>query len=190
MRWPSSPTADLIAGFILLFGLLQLGEIFGVGISLVALATPIARPWTLVTSVYFHSGIGHLIANSVALALIGFLLERRTTRIRFHVFVLISGMIAGLGELLVGNMLGTPPAVIGASGGILALYGYLVAGNPITGSVLNRFDITKRTGLIIAVGAAIVITVLTAGPSVALVAHAVGFFLGALAGHFHLLSVN
>jgi len=60
-----------------------------------ALSTPLSvAPWTVVTSVYAHGSIGHLLANALALLLVGPLVERRTTRLRFHAFVIGTGALA------------------------------------------------------------------------------------------------
>lgn len=135
------------------------------------------RPWTLVTSVYAHASLGHLFANAVALALVGFAVERFTTRIRFHTFVLVTGMLAGLTELYISDLVGPPVAVIGASGAILALYGYVLAGNSLTGGLLGR-----RGKVVLVVIVAFGVTFLTAAPGVALITHFTGIVLGLIAG--------
>ncbi|MFB6301583.1 MAG: rhomboid family intramembrane serine protease [Haloferacaceae archaeon] len=109
-----------------------------------------------------------LVPNAVALALVGFPLERFTTRTRFHIFVLLTGMVAGVSQSVVGGLVGRPTAVLGASGAILALYGYALAGNPLTGGLLVRLEIGRRAKLLLLAGGALAVTVLTAGPGVAL----------------------
>ncbi|MUW15531.1 rhomboid family intramembrane serine protease, partial [Halorubrum sp. CBA1125] len=79
----------------LLVGLLQavLGVVGLAGVF--ALSAPLAvAPWALVTSVYAHGSIGHLFANALSLLLVGPLVERRTTRPRFHAFVVGTGALA------------------------------------------------------------------------------------------------
>lgn len=191
MRWPGSPTADLLALFAVVFVAQQIGGLVGVGVAWFALALPLTvAPWTLVTSVYAHATLGHLAANALALALVGFALERFTTRLRFHAFVLLTGALAGLAELLVGALLGGAEAVIGASGAILALYGYVLAGNPLAGGLVSRLNPGRRGTLAILAAAAIVLTVLTARSGVALVAHAAGFVIGLVSGRLHVLRVE
>ena len=182
-----SPTLELLVAFAALFVLQLVAGLLGGGLGWFALSAPFARPWTLVTSVYAHASLSHLFANAVALALVGFALERFTTRWRFHAFVLVTGMLAGLAELLVGGLLGRPVAVLGASGAVLALYGYVLAGNPLTGGLLARFDLGYRARTALLVGVAVAVTVLTAGAGVALVAHFTGVVLGAVGGRLHVL---
>lgn len=187
MQDPNSPTVDCLVLFGVVFVCQRLGGLVGVGTPWFALVTPVTRPWTLVTAVYAHASLAHLLANAVAIAVVGLALERTTTRFRFHAFVLATGALAGLAELLVGALLGTPVAVLGASGAVLALYGYVLAGNPITGGVLGAVD-PGRLGKALAV--AFVVTVLTAGPGVALVAHFTGFGVGLVAGRVGVLRVG
>ena len=189
MRNPDSPTIDLLVVFGVVYLFQQLGGIFGLGTAWFALAAPVARPWTLVTNVYAHASLGHLLANAIALGIVGIALERFTTRARFHGFVLLTGMVAALMQLLVGMFVGTPVAVLGASGAILALYGYVLAGNPITGGLLGLVELSRRAKVALIVGIALVMTVVTAGPGVALVAHFTGFSLGLIAGRLRVLRV-
>ena len=189
MRRPRSPTVDLLLVIIGVYLVQTIGGIVGLGAVWFALATPVRRPWTLITTVYAHASIQHLLTNAVALAVVGLALERSTTRGRFHAFVLVTGALAAVAELLVGAVLGTRVAVLGASGAILALYGYVLAGNPLTGGLLSWVELGRRGKVLLVAGIAIAVTVLTAGPGVALVAHFTGFVLGLVAGRRRVLRV-
>ncbi|WP_049936338.1 rhomboid family intramembrane serine protease [Haloplanus natans] len=190
MRRPNSPTIDLLILFGVVYLFQQLGGVFGLGTAWFALAAPVARPWTLVTNVYAHASLGHLLANAIALGIVGIALEQFTTRARFHGFVLVTGVLAALTQLLVGILLATPVAVLGASGAILALYGYVLAGNPIAGGLLGLVELSRRAKVVLIVGIALVMTIVTAGPGVALVAHFTGFCLGLVAGRLRVLRVR
>ncbi|MFB6359840.1 MAG: rhomboid family intramembrane serine protease [Halobacteriales archaeon] len=191
MRWPRSPTAELLVLFGLVYLVQQLGGLIGLGFVSFALALPLSvAPWTLITSVYAHASLDHLFANAVALGVVGFALERFTTRLRFHAYVLLTGAMAGLAEVVFGGLLGGRSVVMGASGAVLALYGYVLAGNPVTGGVLDRLNLGRRAKLVLVVGMAVLLTLLTARSGVALVAHATGFGLGLLAGRRHVLRVE
>lgn len=187
MDWPDSPTADLLAVFAVVFAAQHLGAIAGIGVAWFALSAPLAAPWTLVTSVYAHASVGHLVANAVALAVVGFALERFTSRLRFHGFVLVTGVAAGAAEWAVSDLAGASTAVLGASGAILALYGYVLAGNPVTGGLLARLPVGRRGKLALLGGVVVVLTLLTARSGVAVVAHAAGFALGLVSGRYHVL---
>lgn len=191
MRWPVSPTLDLLAVFGAVFAIQVVGGLVGLGVGWFALALPVSVfPWTIITSVYAHASATHLFANAVALAVVGFALEQFTTRARFHAFVLVTGALAGLAELSVAGLLGGTTAVLGASGAILALYGYALAGNPLAGGLLARLDLGPRGKLVLLGAVAALVTLLTARSGVALVAHATGLAMGLVAGRFHVLRVE
>jgi membrane associated rhomboid family serine protease len=157
---------------------------------LFALSTPIAvRPWTLLVSVYAHAGIGHLASNAIVLALVGFPVERVTTKWRFHAFFAGVGMAAGIAQVAVSGLVGPGTAVLGASGAVFGLLGYLLAGNPVTDAVLGWLPLSSRMRTALLLALALGVTLLTAAPGVALVAHFTGFVLGLLSGRARLLSV-
>ena len=162
--------------------------------SLFVLTTPVARnPWTVVTSVYAHSGLSHLVANAVALTFVGVLLERQTTPARFHAFFLLTGALAGLAEVwitpLTGLVLGGPTqaSVLGGSGAIFALLGYLLTSNRLTDRVVGSIQLSPRVQIAAFAAIAVVVTLATARPQVALVAHFTGLLFGLLAGRAHVL---
>ena len=178
-------------GITLLVGaaqaLLSLVGIFG----LLALSTPLSfAPWTLVTSVYAHDSVGHLVANAVALLLVGPLVERRTTRLRFHAFVVATGALAGVAQVTLGGLLGPPSAVLGISGAVFALGGYLLAGNVVSATLFDRLRLSPRVQFLLFGLVAVVLTATTAAPGVALVAHATGAFCGLAAGRVGLLDAR
>lgn len=182
-----SATMDLLLVFGAVFLAQQALGFVGYGQGWFALAAPVERPWTLVTSVYAHSSVEHLLVNALALLLVGIPLERFATRFRFHAFVLVTGMAAGLAEIGVGLLVGTSVAVVGASGAILALYGYALAGNPLTGGFLARLELSRKATALIVVVLAGLITLLTSGPGIAVIAHVTGFILGLVGGRKRVL---
>jgi membrane associated rhomboid family serine protease len=190
MRRPNRPTVDLLLLFAGVFVFQQIAGVVGFGLEWFALATPIRRPWTLVTTVYAHATLGHLLANAVGVVVVGLFLERSTTRVRFHVFVLVTGMISALAEFLVGAALGSPVAVLGASGAVLAGFGYVLASNRVAGGVLSRLDLGRRGSAALLLALAVAVTVVTVGPGVAIVAHFTGFVVGAVAGRLGVLRVG
>jgi membrane associated rhomboid family serine protease len=149
-----------------------------------------ARPWALVTSVYAHAGPTHLVGNAVALVVIAPFVARRTTRLRFHAFFLVTGVLSGLTELAVGAAFGEPPLILGASGAILGLAGYLLAGNFLTDRLLARLSLSPRVQVALFGLLVVGVTLLTGGGRVALVAHATGFGIGLLAGRIGLLDAS
>lgn len=163
--------------------------------SLFTLTAPVSRnPWTVVTSVYAHGSLSHLAANALALAFAGVLLERQTTPARFHAFFLVTGALSGLAEVwlwaVVAPFVGGVAAqagVLGASGAIFALLGYLLTSNRLTDRVVGSVQVGPRVQLAVLAAIAVLVTLATASPQTALVAHFTGLLLGLLAGRAHLL---
>lgn len=186
---PVIETLGVVVGMYLLqlvFGALGLATI-----GLVAVDGSVAtQPWTLATSVYAHAGIGHLAANAVGIVLFGVLVARRTTRTRFHVFFLGTGALAGLAEVWISGLTGPSPAVLGASGAVFALLGYLLAGNLVSTWLLDRVAVSPRVQLLLGLVVAVGLTLATASPGVALIGHATGLLLGLVAGRLSVLDVS
>lgn len=181
------PTFTTLGIFAVVFVVQAVGGIIGFGSESFALALPLGhRPWTLATSVYAHSGVIHLLSNVLALLLLGPLVGYVTTTIRFHVFFLLSGSFAGTVQVLVSAPFGGS-SVLGASGAIFALLGYVVVGNRASERALSWLPFGQRGLWLLVIGLAGLLTVLTAAPGVALAAHFFGFCFGAAAGRTRLL---
>ncbi|SNZ06432.1 Membrane associated serine protease, rhomboid family [Natronoarchaeum philippinense] len=192
----TSPTIETLGVFAVVFALQQTLTLVDAGLSfaLFVLSAPLdVRPWTVVTSVYAHTGWQHLLSNSIALALVGFALERRTTRWRFHTFFIVTGAIAGIFQVVFNRLLlqlglvEHQALVLGASGAVFALFGYVIAGNRLTGGLLDRIGLDPRWQALLFGVAAVLVTLATAAPGIALVAHFVGVLLGFAAGRMNLL---
>ncbi|MCU4926295.1 rhomboid family intramembrane serine protease [Halobacteria archaeon AArc-dxtr1] len=184
-----APILEVLALFVLVFLLQTLAAFGGAMAGLFVLSPPVtADPWTIVTSVYAHAGIGHLLSNAVALVLFGWPVARATTRLRFHTFFLATGAIAGVTQILVGGWLsafpgfGASAGVLGASGAVFALLGYLLAANRVTSGLGSLVDLSTTAALLLGLALAVVVTLATAAPGVALLAHFTGFVLGLAAG--------
>jgi membrane associated rhomboid family serine protease len=197
-RLLESPTITLLGVFAVVFAVQSLVGMVADPVtsrSLFALSTPVTlNPWTVVTSVYAHGGVSHLAANAVALALVGFPLERETTPFRFHAFFLLTGALAGLAEVWFASVAGAmipgivaQVNVLGASGAIFALLGYLLTSNRVTDRVVGSVQVSGRAQLLLFAVVAAAITIVTASQQVALVAHFTGLLLGLLAGRLHVL---
>ncbi len=152
--------------------------------------TVAVRPWSAVSHVYAHAGLGHLLANAVGLALAGSLVARRTTTLRFHAFFVTVGGLAGLAQVFLGGLLGTAAGVVGASGAIFGLFGYLLTGNPVAAGLFDWLALSLRAQVALFLVVAALVTLLTASPRAALVGHAVGFALGLAAGRVRVLDVR
>jgi hypothetical protein len=65
----------------------------------------------------------------------------------------------------------------------------MLAGNPLTGG-LGRIDLGYRATLLLVTGVALLVTIVTAGADVALVAQFTGVALGVIVGRRRLLNVS
>lgn len=181
------PILELLAIFVVVQLLQLLTAFAGLVGSLFVLSPPVSEnPWTIVTSIYAHSGFGHLLSNAVALVLFGWPVARATTRLRFHLFVVVSGAIAGVTQILVSDAAG----VIGASGAVFALLGYLLAGNRLSDLLARVVRVPTWLTLAVFVGIAAAVTLATASPGVALIAHFAGLLVGLFAGRVGILDIE
>jgi membrane associated rhomboid family serine protease len=169
----------------------QVALLGGASYALFALSPPLlTQPWTIVTNVYAHASVPHLVGNGIALAAIGLAIERTSSRFRFHVFFVLTGTLAATAQVLVDGIVGQPSAVLGASGAVFALVGYAVTGNPVMRVALRRLQPDRTT--LLAVGALLagIVVLVTAAPNAALVAHGVGFLAGLVAGRRRVLHAD
>lgn len=88
-----------------------------------ALYPDLSRPWTLLTYPWLHVGLGHLVLNLVALALVGHVVERVLGHARFIVVYLGCAIGAGLASVLVKQLFDIPFWSVGASGAIAGMAG-------------------------------------------------------------------
>lgn len=97
--------------------------------------------WTLITSMFMHGGIFHLLINMFVLFSLGNLCEKIIGRKRYLWFYLISGIISGIFFVLFAYFLGNSElgakifgspniAAVGASGAIFAIAGLFMILTP------------------------------------------------------------
>lgn len=85
------------------------------------------RPWTIVTSLFIHSGIWHILANMLTLYFFGSYLTRLVGERNFLIVYFLGGIIGNIFYALIL----TPPALtIGASGAVFAVGGALTVLRP------------------------------------------------------------
>lgn len=77
--------------------------------------------WRIVTSMFLHIGMPHILLNMLALYFIGTLVERIYGNFRFLLIYFIAGMIGGLASFAL-----NPSLAAGASGAIFGLFGALL----------------------------------------------------------------
>ncbi|MEK7765726.1 MAG: rhomboid family intramembrane serine protease [bacterium] len=97
--------------------------------------------WTIITSMFMHGGVLHLLFNMFSLFFVGNFVERIVGKKRFLVFYILSGIFAGIffslvsgifGNFVVGARLFGNPNIygVGASGAIFGLIGLLAILTP------------------------------------------------------------
>jgi len=82
------------------------------------------KPWTVITSMFLHGDLQHLFYNMFALGLFGFILENIVGTKKFLIAYFAAGIAAGVGSIFFYQ------AVLGASGAIMGIQGYLAARKP------------------------------------------------------------
>lgn len=85
--------------------------------------------WTLVTSMFLHGSLMHLLCNMISLYYLGTMSEAVFGKTKFAILYFASGIIGGLVYCGVNMMLGDTTGAVGASGAIFGLfgaYGYLL----------------------------------------------------------------
>lgn len=122
-------------GLMWLTFLLQLivGTVLGEGAFYALFTITTENPayvWTWITSIFSHSGLYHLAANSIVLFFFGPIVERYTGSKKFALLFIGAGMAAGLGHIGVALLTSDPSAVLGASGAVFAILGVLTVLNP------------------------------------------------------------
>ncbi len=85
-----------------------------------------SHPWTLVTAMFLHADIGHILANMLTLYFFGDFLTRLIGERRFLALYLLGGLA---GDVLYA-LLAPPATAVGASGAIFALGGVLAVLRP------------------------------------------------------------
>lgn len=82
--------------------------------------------YRLLTSIFLHFGINHLLNNMVMLGALGFNLEPEVGRTRFLLIYFLSGIGGNIGSLLLNVSLGKSVISAGASGAVFGLMGALL----------------------------------------------------------------
>ena len=137
----------------------------------------LSQPWTIVTNLFIHSGLWHLIANMMTLYFFGGSFSRLVGNVRFLIVYFSGGILGNVLYILLGEPLSV---AVGASGAIFALGGALAVMTPKLRVII--FPIPAPVPLWIAViGGFVILSFL---PFVAWQAHLGGLVAGLIAGYF------
>lgn len=90
-------------------------------------ATPLPVYFNLLSSMFMHGDIGHILGNMLFLWIFGDNIENRIGHVRFAIFYLICGIAAAFGQILMDTgsvipMLGASGAISGVLGGYVLLF--------------------------------------------------------------------
>ncbi len=77
--------------------------------------------WQLVTYGFLHGSLMHLLFNMLALFMFGSDIERVWGSRRYLIYYFVCVVTAGITQLIVGSVSGSPYPTIGASGGVFGL---------------------------------------------------------------------
>jgi membrane associated rhomboid family serine protease len=153
---------------------------------------------TLITSMFLHGGVMHLIGNMVFLWVFADNIEAKIGNFRFFIFYMLGGVIAGLVQIFISPFSEIP--CVGASGAIAAVLGsYLVMFPGSKIKILFFFFWTYRISAFIFLGLWIIQQLFSgfgslsslAGDSggVAFWAHIGGFIFGFLMGFYYRMTI-
>ncbi|GGF54516.1 rhomboid family intramembrane serine protease [Paracoccus acridae] len=154
--------------------------------------------WGLVTHMFLHGGIMHLVGNLLFLYIFGDNLEEQLGRLGFLVFYLLAGLVAATAQIAADPFSTIP--MVGASGAIAGVMGgYLLLFPRAKVDILAIFIIffkvfTLPAWIVLGVWLAIQVfggyTTPTAGGGVAYWAHAGGFLAGVVLALPHFLRLG
>ncbi|TET14326.1 MAG: rhomboid family intramembrane serine protease [Dehalococcoidia bacterium] len=135
------------------------------------------RPWTIVTNLFIHGSIWHIVANMLTLYFFGRFLSMLIGDARFLIVYFLGGIIGNLFYIL----LASPYSIaIGASGAVFAIGGALAVMAP----KLRVYVFPIPAPLPLWAGVIGVFVFISILPHVAWQAHLGGLILGLLAGYF------
>lgn len=148
--------------------------IFFLGLQPVGLLT---RPWTIITNLFIHSGLWHILANMVTLYFFGRYLSLLVGQRKFLLVYFGGGILGNILFILL-----APPlwVAIGASGAIFALGGALAMMRPKLKVFVFPIPVPLPLWLAV-IGGFIIISLL---PHIAWQAHLGGLVFGLIAGYF------
>jgi membrane associated rhomboid family serine protease len=94
--------------------------------------TVLRQPWTIVTSMFLHGGVMHLLVNSIVLFSFGTEIERMLGDRKFLTLVFAAGIASSVGVLLSGVLIGIGGPTVGISGALFGLVAFLSVVRPST----------------------------------------------------------
>ncbi|MBU4248525.1 MAG: rhomboid family intramembrane serine protease [Verrucomicrobia bacterium] len=136
--------------------------------------------WQLATYMFLHSGFWHILLNMAGLFFFGPATERAIGMRRFVALYLVSGILGGIGWLLLtGNQAGFCLGASGAVFGVLGAFAALFPDRPITLLVFFVLPVTMRARtMAIGLGLFSLLAMITQPGNIAYSAHLAGGLAG------------
>lgn len=137
---------------------------------------PQFEPYQLVTHMFTHGGIAHILFNMLALWSFGSFLERTWGPKRFLIFYLVCGLAAAVAHLLLQNV-----RAVGASGAIMGLFAAFAYLFPNARLIIFPLPVPIKAKFAVAIMAGIDLfggVYPTAGGNIAHFAHLGGLIMG------------
>jgi membrane associated rhomboid family serine protease len=132
--------------------------------------------WRLLTSMFLHAGLWHLITNMLGLFIAGIFLEPVLRSIKYSTAYIITGIIADYASIWYHKS----AVGVGASGAIFGIYGVFLAL-----LTTNLFHTAARKSFLVYISLFIALNIVTAlfSPDVDNAAHLTGFLSGLVTGY-------
>jgi rhomboid protease GluP len=83
--------------------------------------------WRIVSALFLHNGMNHLVNNLFLLIFLGAMIEKKVGHFIYLAVYLVSGIGGNVLSLLAKGLMRNPPPSVGASGAIFGLVGVLLA---------------------------------------------------------------
>lgn len=139
--------------------------------------TILTKPWTLVTYMFLHSGLFHILFNMLGLFFFGPLLERQIGSGKFLGLYIGSGIIAAIAQVL----LFPSSLLLGASGAVFGILGALTILMP--NMRIFVYFIPMKLVYAVILFAALDLVMMGSGDNIAHAAHLVGLLVGLVFGY-------
>ncbi|MBE9477917.1 MAG: rhomboid family intramembrane serine protease [Chloroflexi bacterium] len=140
-------------------------------------AAVVARPWTVLTCLFLHGGIGHILGNMITLYFFGRYLRALVGDKRFLIVYFVGGILGSVCYILL-----APPLSIsiGASGAVFAVGGVLAVMRPKLKVLVFPIPVPMPLWAVV-IGGFVIISFF---PNVAWQSHLGGLVFGLVMGYF------
>jgi hypothetical protein len=133
----------------------------------------LSSPWTVITSMFGHEDVLHILFNMIALFVFGSMLENRVGTTKFLFIYFLSGVLGSVGFMLFSSPF---TSALGASGAIFGVIGALVVLEP--NVTMLFYFVPMPMYMVGGIYILIELFYLGSADSIAHSAHIVGFFGG------------